>query len=125
MLWQRQPVSNKNKGACYEEAAKRLTEKAGFKTIGQNYFCRGGELDIICRRKNTLCFIEVKYRKSNSHGHALEQVTRGKQQRILLAAKTYLNENKQYQNHVIRFDVIAVTSLQNELQFDWIENAFY
>jgi putative endonuclease len=125
MLWQRRSVSSKNKGAVYEQAAARLTERAGFKTLAQNYFCRGGELDIICEHKNTLCFIEVKYRKSNSHGHALEQVTWAKQQRILLAAKTYLNENKQYQNHVIRFDVIAVTSLNNELQFDWVENAFY
>ena len=125
MLWQRKQPPSKNKGAVYEDAAKRLTETAGFKTLAQNYRCRGGELDIICSRKNSLCFIEVKYRKSNSHGHALEKVTRSKQQRILLAAKTYLNENKQYQNHAIRFDVIAITSLQNELQFDWIENAFY
>jgi putative endonuclease len=125
MLWQRRQSPSKNKGAIYEEAAKQLTEKAGFKTIAQNYHCRGGEIDIICSHKNTLCFVEVKYRKSSSHGNALEQVTRTKQQRILLAAKTYLNENSQYQNHAIRFDVIAITSLQNELQFDWIENAFY
>jgi putative endonuclease len=125
MLWQPRKSTCKNKGAVYEEAAKRLTEKAGFKTIAQNYHCRGGELDIICRRKNILCFIEVKYRKSISHGTGLEQVTRAKQQRILLAAKTYLNKNSQYQNYAIRFDVIAITSLQNELQFDWVKNAFY
>ena len=125
MLWQRRKSPSKNKGAAYEEAAKRLTEKAGFKTIAQNYHCRGGELDIICSHQNTLCFIEVKYRKNNSHGNGLEQVTRVKQQRIILAAKTYLNKNSQYQKYAIRFDVIAITSLQNELQFDWIENAFY
>tara|TARA_B110000977_G_scaffold199683_1_gene287833 strand:- start:1328 stop:1705 length:378 start_codon:yes stop_codon:yes gene_type:complete len=125
MFWQRKKSPSKNKGATYEEAAKRLTEKAGFTTIAQNYHCRGGELDIICSHKTILCFIEVKYRKSNSHGNAIEQVTHAKQQRILLAAKIYLNKNKQYQNHAIRFDVIAITSLQNELQFDWIENAFY
>jgi putative endonuclease len=125
MLWQRRQTPSKNQGAIYETAAKNLTEKAGFKTIAQNYHCRGGEIDIICRHKNILCFIEVKYRKNNSHGNGLEQVTHAKQQRIILAAKTYLNKSSQYQNYVIRFDVIAITSLKNELQFDWIKNAFY
>ena len=78
--------------------------------------------------KKILVFIEVRYRKNDSFGGALESVTPAKQQKLRKTAELYLQQNKQYEN--ARFDVVAVsknneTNLHKvQYNFDWITNAF-
>lgn len=46
-------------------AIKYLLEKK-FNIIDRNYYCRGGEIDIISHENNSLIFIEVKSKKVKS-----------------------------------------------------------
>jgi len=79
---------------------------------------------------NTLVFVEVRYRRSEQFGSALDSVTAAKQKKIRLTAAHYLQSHPQLQYCNCRFDVIgltheaAATSPTVELRIDWIKNAF-
>ncbi len=108
-------------GKNYEELAIKYLQDKGYFIIEKNFQVRQGEIDIIARDKNTIVFIEVKYRASSSNGHPLEAVTYGKQKKICKSALFYMNKNKiSPDNTSIRFDVIGI--LGNEISH--IENAF-
>lgn len=86
-----------------EEAAANYLERAGMKIIKRNYFCRGGEIDIIAADGSCTVFVEVKTRKDASHGTAAEFVGYAKQQRIIKTALRYAGGDTE-----MRFDVVEV-----------------
>ena len=49
-------------GRKYEEKAAELLEKQGYFILERNYRCKQGEIDLIGKEGEHLCFIEVKYR---------------------------------------------------------------
>ncbi len=102
-----------------EQQAYRFLVKQGLKTVDRNYRCKAGEIDLIMRDGNILVFVEVRYRKSNKYGSALESITTAKQSRIIAAASLYLAANGN--NQPVRFDVIAISGNGT---LNWIENAF-
>lgn len=119
-----QMKSNNNssdKGKTAEIAANAYLKKNGFKTIAENFLCKGGEIDLIAMQKNLLVFVEVRFRANDTYGTAQATVTKTKQKKITTAANIFLQRHPRYQNHDCRFDVIAITNNQLE----WIENAFY
>ncbi len=87
-----------------------------------NYQCRLGEIDLIMQDGVYLVFVEVRVRRSNAFGHALETVNMTKQQKIIKTALWYLKANHLHERHPIRFDVVG---LQGDPQtLTWIKNAF-
>jgi len=100
------------------DAAERLAavslENAGYEILGNNYFARVGEIDIVAKKDYVICFVEVKYRHRNDYGTALEAVTRSKIQKILKAARRYLVENN-LQDSDWRIDVVTVDQ-HNDVQ---------
>jgi len=70
------------------------------------YRCRFGEIDIVARDRNYLVFVEVKLRRSASHGEAKEFVDLRKQERIKKTAMLYLEQNETALQP--RFDVIEI-----------------
>ena len=93
--------------------------KRGLAPICRNYRCKHGELDLVMSDQHTLVFVEVRYRKSDSFGSAVESVTAAKQARIIAAAQHYLSKNKQ--DSQVRFDVVGISGTG---KIDWIKNAF-
>ena len=69
-------------GRKYEEKAAELLEKQGYFILERNYRCKQGEIDLIGKEGEYLCFIEVKYRSDLSYGSPLEAVTKAKQRKI-------------------------------------------
>ena len=69
-------------GRKYEEKAAELLEKQGYFILERNYRCKQGEIDLIGKEGEYLCFIEVKYRRGLSYGSPLEAVTKAKQRKI-------------------------------------------
>src|SRR6266446_6198986 len=70
-------------GARGEELAARYLRRHGFKILYRNFRGRqGGEIDLVCRDRDTLVFVEVKTRTSEDFGRPLEAVNRPKQRRI-------------------------------------------
>ena len=114
-------MQNKRRlGSQKEELAAGYLESQGAEIIDRNYYFRGGELDLIAKDGEYLCFIEVKYRTSSSFGFPEEAVTSSKQKKILTGARVYLYHNHLPEDTPCRFDVVSVC--KNEI--NWIKNAF-
>ena len=80
---------------------------------------RGGEVDLILRdRDGTLVFVEVRARHDAGHGGAAASVAATKQQRIVYAARHYLQRLASLPP--CRFDVIAIDGDRLE----WLRAAF-
>ncbi|MCI5839901.1 MAG: YraN family protein [Peptoniphilaceae bacterium] len=103
-----------------EKAVKYLIENK-YIILDRNYSSKYGEIDIICKKDNIICFVEVKTRKSLKYGYASESVNYKKQIRILNTAKIYCTEKNLYDNF-FRFDVCEIYS---NGEINYIENAFY
>lgn len=113
------------KGESSEQQAFEYLLAQGLKPVTRNYRCRFGELDLIMRDANSLVIVEVRYRKSDTYGSALESITTRKQSRIIAATHCYLAANPQATASCaqwgIRFDVVAISGNN---QLEWIKNAF-
>ena len=101
-------------------------KQQGLSLIEQNYLTKLGEIDIIMLDKiaDTLVFVEVRYRKSNNYGTAIETVTRSKQQKLMRTAQQYLQKHPTYQHFLCRFDVVGVESDLKYPTITWIQSAF-
>lgn len=107
------------RGENSEEHAHSFLIKQGLKPVCRNFRCKQGELDLVMLDQQTLVIIEVRFRKSDKFGSAVESITPKKQSRIIAATQVYLASCKTDQP--IRFDVIAISG--ND-QINWIKNAF-
>lgn len=107
------------------EAAKYLRKK-GYTIVAANYRTRFGEIDLIARKGGFLAFVEVKLRKDDSHGAAMEFVDARKQQRLRTTATLYLAQHETELQP--RFDVIEVYAPQGlngkVKSINHLENAF-
>ena len=106
-------------GKQYEQKAVEYLKNLKYEIIEQNFkLLPIGEIDIIAKDKNTIVFVEVKYRKNKNFGMPAEFVNKSKQQKITRTALCYIKKNKIKSD--IRFDVISIC--QNEIEH--IKNAF-
>ena len=112
-------------GDRFESSVCKHLSQRGLKLLARNYQCKLGELDIVMLDHGTIVFIEVKYRRSHHFGFSAEQVTPGKQQKLVKAAKTFLAEHVQYQSLPARFDVVGVSGEPGRPEINWIKGAFY
>ncbi|WP_262964176.1 YraN family protein [Methylobacter psychrophilus] len=107
------------RGESAEEQAHKFLVNKGLKPVCRNYRCKMGELDLIMTDQKTLVIIEVRYRKTDQYGSAVESITRAKQSRIIAATQSYLSTQKE--DRPLRFDVVAISGNGN---LEWIQNAF-
>ena len=96
---------------------KYLLER-GYELLERNYRYRRNEIDIIVKKNSTICFVEVKKRKSQKFGYPENFVSEGQKQRIHEAAENFIIEKNWEGN--IRFDISAVTGDHVE----YFEDAF-
>lgn len=113
-------ISLGNKG---EELAADLLKDSGYRILYRNYKTNLGEIDIIAKDKETVCFIEVKARSSNRFGFGSEAVLKTKQKQIAKVALSFLKE-KRFLNKKARFDVVSLDCSSSELRLNLIKNAF-
>jgi putative endonuclease len=112
-------TSRQARGESEEQRACEYLQAQGLSLITQNFSCRMGEIDLIMKHKESLVFVEVRYRKNKEFGGAAASVTRGKQRKIIRTALFY--QQKYAPKSCMRFDVVAIEG-DNELQ--WIPSAF-
>ncbi|NRB39820.1 MAG: YraN family protein [Pseudomonadales bacterium] len=112
-------------GQHYEALALQFLQDKGLKLLESNFHCRLGEIDLIMQDDQTLCFIEVRFRRQKKFGSAMESITRPKQQRILKTAAFYLSSHVKHQQDFCRFDVIAIElDSSQQAQYHWLKAAF-
>ncbi|WP_202411657.1 YraN family protein [Paracandidimonas lactea] len=123
-------------GARCEDLARRHLETHGLTILGQNLGTRRGELDLAADDAGTLVFIEVRYRRSASHGGAAASVTPHKQARLVRAAQAWLPALVRCcyggRTPPCRFDVISLdagkagidAATPDTATIQWIRDAF-
>ena len=111
-------------GARYEALAVSYLRKQGLRLINQNFHSRYGEIDLIMQHKDSLVFIEVRFRKQNQWGEAHHTVSHIKQKKIIKTAKLYLKTRGLYDKVHCRFDVVGVSGSITDQNYVWIRNAF-
>jgi putative endonuclease len=98
-------------GARAEDTAAAELERLGYRIVARNVSAKGGELDVVALdgpgTKATLCFVEVRARKSARFGGAEETVGALKQLRLRKAAAQFLARWRD-PNVPCRFDVAVV-----------------
>jgi len=114
--------TTKQAGDAGEDAALAFLQDQGLRLLVRNYRTPGrggGEIDLIMRAPDTtLVFVEVRRRRSTTHGGAAASVGRTKQRRIVFAAQHYLTRLRTLPP--CRFDVLEVTPDG----VNWLQAAF-
>ena len=110
-------------GASAERKAEEFLSSQGLAIIERNYRCRRGEIDLIMRDRETILFVEVRFRKNLGFGTPAETVTLGKQKKIIATARYFLQMHRNYLRSPCRFDVLAISGSSQE-NVDWIKDAF-
>lgn len=101
-------ASSKRTGLYYETQAAVFLEKQGYQILERNFRCPAGEIDLIAKEGEYLCFVEVKYRSERETGTPEEAVDARKQKRISRAALYYLMKQGLGDTTPCRFDVVGI-----------------
>ena len=99
------------RGNIGEDAVCSFLERHGYEIKDRNFTVRGGEIDIIALKNDTLCFVEVKTRGEAPLSEGEEAVTPAKRRHIIMTAQRYLDTIGGY--YFCRFDVAVVTLKEN------------
>ena len=111
-------------GQSGEQLAAAYVRARGYTIVQTNVRFPVGEIDLIARQGEVLCFIEVRSASSAAWGGPLATVTYPKQQRLIHAAQWYLKRLRTLPPQ-IRFDVIAITwRAGGTPSFELIQGAF-
>jgi putative endonuclease len=119
-------ITTKRIGDAGEDAALSYLQKQGLQLVVRNFATPGrggGEVDLIMRDADgTLVFVEVRKRKSSSHGGAAGSVSFTKQRRIVFAARHYISRLARLPP--CRFDVVSLEGTGPEQRIEWLRAAF-
>lgn len=94
------------KGKTGETCVAQFLQKNGYAIVARNYRVRGGEIDIVARKGDTLAFVEVKTRRRGALVSGEEAITYAKKSCIIKAAERFISDYEEEVNG--RFDVAVV-----------------
>lgn len=116
-----QKLTTREKGASFEHQARLFLERQGLTFLAANQHFKCGELDLIMQEGETIVFVEVRQRKNDHYGSAVESVDWRKQQKWLNAANMWLAKcDCSLEDTDCRFDLIAFGRTANDIQ--WLPN---
>lgn len=110
-------------GKISEDRAVAYLMARGYTIRDRNWRLGHKELDIVAQKNDTLAIIEVKARKNDRYGDAVDAVTDDKIYKIVQAANAYVRYHRINLN--VRFDIIAITGEPGRQTIEHIEDAFY
>lgn len=117
-------VDRRSRGAAVEAATHAYLKKAGLADVAANANYRGGELDLVMRDKDTLVFVEVRYRRDPRFGGGAASVDVVKRRKLIHAAQMFLLAHREYANAPCRFDVIEADGDPEAPRLNWLRDAF-
>lgn len=89
-----EPETTRQVGDKSETAAALELKRLGHEILERNWRTKYCEIDIVSRHGETLCFTEVKHRRTSRAGSGLEAITAKKLHQMEFAAKMYVHLNK-------------------------------
>ena len=112
----------KQTGAAVEQAAADYLERAGYSVLFRNWYGKTGELDIVCRLKDTIHIVEVRCRKESSPVDPLETVTKKKAEALLRTAGEFLYVHG-FSEDYVSIDLLSCRSGRDGVQVvSFLEN---
>ncbi len=116
-------MNTKQIGDNGENRAVEYLISNGFAIIERNWRTKGGEVDIIAFKNDTIVFVEVKTLPNGTIDMIQRELNYQKRQRIIKTSKRFLLKHREYNNSYVRFDVIVIDMPGLEPVYH-IENAF-
>ena len=116
-------MNTKEIGEKGEDRAVNYLMSKGFAIIERNWRTKGGEIDIIAYKNDTIVFVEVKTLPNGTVDMIQRELNYQKRQRIIKTSKRFLLNHRQYSNSYVRYDVIVIDMPGLEPVYH-IENAF-
>lgn len=111
------------RGAAAEDDAVAWLKRRGYRVLERNVRNAGGEIDLVARDGDVLCFVEIKARATDAYGPAVAAVDRRKQRRIARAAAVYLATLRGLEP-LCRFDVLGMDREGDGWRFTLLQDAF-
>ncbi len=118
------PDDRRALGAWGERLAEEHLRALGFRILARNLRVGRNELDLVAIERQTLCFVEVRTRRSTRFGTPQESVNRKKQRHLVRAAQEALRSQRWPRHGGVRFDVVAVDAAVEPPRLELIRNAF-
>ncbi|MCK3657531.1 hypothetical protein A4G18_02045 [Pasteurellaceae bacterium Pebbles2] len=113
--------AKRQQGARFEQQARLFLESQGLRFVAANQQFKCGELDLIMLDGETIVFVEVRQRKNDHFGSAIESVDWQKQQKWLDAANLWLMQREQsLEDANCRFDLVAFGRRVEDIE--WLPN---
>jgi putative endonuclease len=94
-------------GSYGERVAGAFLRRHGYRVLLRNYKTTRGEIDLVCRHRDTLVFVEVKTRATVDSVRPIEAIDARKEGALQYAAEHYL-ELLDRPEVTHRFDVVEV-----------------
>lgn len=117
-------ANQRTRGKKYEQVAAAFLKRAGYEIVGANVRVDHKEIDMICRDRQELVFVEVKGARASEYGDAVYKVDRRKQRSLINAAVGYLQRYPTVDYSGYRFDVIVIRDSGGKLEAEHLKAAF-
>jgi putative endonuclease len=121
----------KNIGKIGEEMAVQFLKEKGYQILDRNYkfqipgHFQRGEIDIVAKKEDVICFVEVKLLKDPKvEIFPEEKVNFSKSRKIIFSAQHWLSKNNIPLNTKWQIDVISVIINKGQKKIFHFENCF-
>ncbi len=110
---------------CGEAIAEQFCVLRGYRIVDRNAREGRGELDLVVVDRETVVFVEVKFRSARDPVGPLAAVSEKKREDVARAAARWLSSRRLF-GKPVRFDVIGITwgAEGTELHVEHVPNAF-
>ena len=112
-----------SRGRKAEDLACTRLQQQGLRLSARNYRSPYGEIDLVMQERDTLVFVEVRYRSNTDYGTPAETVDARKQSRLRATAEHYRQNVPWASKKACRFDIVAITG-EGRDDFRWLRNVF-
>ena len=111
-------------GQAAETLACDYLQQHGLKLISRNYHAPYGELDLIMQDHDHVVFVEVRCRRNLHYGSGADSITASKRDKLIKTALYYLQQHPKQAKRPVRFDVVSLSAVDDDTDFEWIKDAF-
>ncbi len=119
-------ISGKQLGDWGEKKATKYLKNKGYKILSRNWRNKLGEIDIVCRKRRALIFVEVKTIQQVQGFFAEDEIDWKKQRQLIKMAQSYLTDNKLNLDIAHQIDIIAIEVIDqdsDDYRLNHFENA--
>ncbi|MBI5414758.1 YraN family protein [Candidatus Peregrinibacteria bacterium] len=119
------PTLRRQFGDKGEDLAVEYLKKRGYTILDRNFQTQRGEIDIIAEKDKKIFFVEVKSRRNDFFGDAIESITDQKKEKIYRTAFAYLEKKNIPEERDWQIDVITIDFLENPPKIEYYESPFF